>query len=84
MSSSIEEAVVSYLFEDEETRSVEVSKACIKRLRRIAFDTRCVLTEEDANFLANLADILDGESLPDTQPAPHAYPFGVVGDGVIR
>lgn len=59
---------------EESERVVSVSKESIKRLRRIAFDTRCVLTCEDANFLVTLADALDGEKLPPTERAPMTYP----------
>lgn len=80
-SSTLEETVLAYVEEpsrDERTaeseRVVSVSKESIKRLRRIAFDTRCVLTCEDANFLVTLADALDGEKLPPTERAPLTYP----------
>ncbi len=57
--------------------AVIVSKEAIKRLKRIALDTRCVLTCEDSSWLLELAEALDGEKLPPTERAPSAYPLEV-------
>lgn len=82
-SSTLEETVLAYVEDhpprdersaQESERVVSVSKESVTRLRRIAFDTRCVLTCEDANFLVTLADALDGEKLPPTERAPLTYP----------
>lgn len=82
-SSTLEETVLAYVEEcrpprdaraSEGADEVIVSNECVKRLRRIAYDTRCVLTCDDANFLATLADALDGEKLPPTERAPLTYP----------
>lgn len=82
-SSTLEETILAYVEDREPSRDVRasegaheviVSNECVKRLRRIAYDTRCVLTCDDANFLATLADALDGEKLPPTERAPLTYP----------
>lgn len=61
----------------EEGVHVIVPKESIKRLKRIALDTRCVLTCEDSNWLLELAECLDGEKLPPTERAPQGYPTQV-------
>lgn len=60
---------------EEAVRAVAiVPRDAVRRLKRIALDTRCVLTAEDANWLLEFAESLDGEGLPPTERAPQGYP----------
>lgn len=56
--------------------AVIVPHETVRRLKRIAVDA--VLPAEDANWLLEFADSLDGEKLPPTERAPQGYPAEVL------
>lgn len=61
---------------EEEGVAVIVPQETVRRLKRIAIDA--VLPAEDANWLLEFADSLDGEKLPPTERAPSTYPTEVL------